>query len=40
MDSKSADVAKAVAAVGRIDAVPESLAVQETTGMRFAVLHT
>ena len=39
MDSSCADIAKAVAAVGRIDAVPTLLAVLcETTGMRFAVV--
>jgi hypothetical protein len=33
------DIAKAVAAIGRIDAVPTLLAVLcETTGMRFAVV--
>jgi signal transduction histidine kinase len=39
MDGSSADIAKAVAAIGRIDAVPTLLAVMcETTGMRFAVV--
>jgi hypothetical protein len=39
MDETSQDIAKAVAAIGRIDAVPTLLAVLcETTGMRFAVV--
>jgi signal transduction histidine kinase len=39
MDETPQDIAKAVAAIGRIDAVPTLLAVLcETTGMRFAVV--
>jgi signal transduction histidine kinase len=39
MDETSQDIAKAVAAIGRIDAVPTLLGVLcETTGMRFAVV--
>ena len=39
MDGSSEDIARAVAAIGRIDAVPTLLAVLcETTGMRFAVV--
>jgi len=39
MDETPRDIAKAVAAIGRIDAVPTLLAVLcETTGMRFAVV--
>jgi hypothetical protein len=39
MDGSSEDIANAVAAIGRIDAVPTLLAVLcETTGMRFAVV--
>jgi hypothetical protein len=39
MDGNSEDIAKAVAAISRIDAVPTLLAVLcETTGMRFAVV--
>jgi signal transduction histidine kinase len=39
MDDSPEDIAKAVAAIGRIDAVPTLLAVLcETTGMRFAVV--
>jgi signal transduction histidine kinase len=39
MDETPHDIAKAVAAIGRIDAVPTLLAVLcETTGMRFAVV--
>src|SRR5580704_15557768 len=39
MDETPQDIAKAVAAIGRIDAVPTLLAVLcETTGMRFAAV--
>src|ERR1700687_5218339 len=39
MDESPQDIAKAVAAIGRIDAVPTLLAVLcETTGMRFAAV--
>lgn len=39
MDGSSADIAKIVAAIGRIEAVPTLLAVLcETTGMRFAAV--
>jgi GAF domain-containing protein len=39
MDETPQDIAKAVAAIGRIDAVPTLLGVLcETTGMRFAVV--
>lgn len=39
MDENAAEVAKAIAAIGRIEAVPTLLAVLcETTGMRFAVV--
>jgi hypothetical protein len=39
MDGSSEDIAKAVAAISRIDAVPTLLTVLcETTGMRFAVV--
>ena len=39
MDEILQDISKAVAAIGRIDAVPTLLAVlRETTGMRFAAV--